>query len=227
MFKTLLVLHALGLAAMLRAEGISEVSSTRVTSEAPAFGPNGKVRLQTSEALVDLHLADGTPSKGDLLVLFDPETQRFLWREGTHSPDMPFELQLRNGIASSPWHALVSSPGRLLWMQANGLSLDIQYSSEKAKDLDDAFTKALSELNSGWVRYYQKAEYPNRKTVEFAGLELRRFIENDDAPNGLMLRIENVQFTDKGYAVTLLGAWKAQVTVGEDLTVKEPFHQLE
>ena len=95
---------------LLPAANVSAVGNTREDGEVPAFSAKGKTTIQTAEALVDVHLAGGTPSKGDFIVLFDPETGRFLWTESTHAPDAPFDLILARGIAGSSHWAMVSSP---------------------------------------------------------------------------------------------------------------------
>ena len=107
------------------------------------------------------------------------------------------------------------------------MTFEVRYSSEIAKDLDDAFSKALADLSSGWEWHYQKAQYLNTKTVDFTQEALGSFLENTSAPTLVVPRIENVEFTKAGYVVTLYGMWRGQVTIGEDLTVKEPFHRLE
>ena len=226
--KTFLALQLLGAMMSVRAADISEVRATRVIGQVPAYSQYGRAfSLQAAEAFVQVPLADGSPAKGDLIVLFDPVTKHFLWRESTRGPKGPFDLVFIGGIPGSPWHGLYSSADSITWWQVPAMYAEIQTSTETAYDLGEAFDQALSELKAGWLQHYSKAEYPNWKKVDFTDKQLRSFLDSPAAPAaGLVPSIEDITRVDNGYRISLRGVWRGEIVIGDDMTVKERFHRV-
>jgi hypothetical protein len=226
--KTTLPAVLLGLTLTLQAADISEVPSSRVTREVPAFSPGGRIQVHGGEALVNVSSSDGTPTKGDLVVLFDPATRRFLWQNFTMSPRGPFDLIYLNALSFDKHQALVSTSDSVAWWRSGDRALEVRASTETAKNLDDAFAKALSDLSAGWETRYAKADYPNRRIVAFRDeAEMRDFAIDPTMPNAASWpTIENVTRVDQGYQITLHGMWFGEVTIGDDLGVKEKFHRV-
>jgi hypothetical protein len=192
---------------ILRADDIGEVAFRRVNREATAFSPDGRVRLQAGGILLYVPYLDGTPTRGDLLVVFDPTTKHYLWRERTHSPRGAFNLELLNGLAGNPWRAFFSSTDSITWWHAWNTDIEVQTSTDVAKDLDDALARALSELRDGWDAHYSKAECPNCRKVDFGeGVDATFWVDPfavSAAPANLLPRIEDINLVDHGYRIRL------------------------
>jgi hypothetical protein len=212
----------------LRAAEISEVPLSRVKRQVPAFSPGGRIQVQGGEALVNVWLADGTPTKGDLVVLIDPSTNRFFWQNFTMSPRRPFDLATLGALVYDKHQAIISMDQSIAWWRSESGAIETRTSTETAESLDDAFVKAVSELRSGWDTRYSKADYPNRKIVAFRNAgDLQDFATDPAMPSAMSWpSIENVVRIGNGFKVTLRGMWFGELTIGDDLVVKEKFHRV-
>jgi hypothetical protein len=228
MSKITLAVISVTSALALWASDISEVPLSRLTREVPAFSAGGRIRLQGGETLVNVSLTDGTPTKGDLVVLFSPVTKRFFWQNFTMSPRRPFDLVSLGVLTYDKHQALVSLDGSIAWWLAQDGAVYIRTSVEVARDLDDAFDKALSELKAGWETRYSKADYPDQKIVRFPKeADMRDFAIDPAAPNAVgWPTIENMTRVPQGFRVTFRGMWYGEVTIGDDLQAKDELHRV-
>ena len=83
---------------LLPAANVSAVGNTREDGEVPAFSAKGKTTIQTAEALVDVHLTDGTPSKGDSIAFL---TRRQVGFSGRNPRTRPTPLSILFSRAES------------------------------------------------------------------------------------------------------------------------------
>jgi hypothetical protein len=233
MSKTVLTMRLLAMACAMQAADITQVSSTRVNGVAPAFSPVGRLKISSAEAMLHVPLADGTPTKGDFLVLFDSDTKRYLWREMTLSPASPWpaDAVLLGALEGTASHAVFSSPDRISYWQIQGATFRVLSSTETARNLDEAFDKSLAELSANW-QDYEKGLY-HTTMIDFGeGLE-RGFLDafrqdpsNRSAAPVMPPGIVDLGRTDNGYRIRLIAAWTGEVTVTDDFQVKERLHRL-
>jgi len=232
--KTFLALQLLWAVCSLRAADFSEVRGTRKIGQVPAFSQYGRVQLPAAEALISVPKTAAAPANTDLMVMFDPATGHFLWFTNNPSPKYPPSLNLIDGVIGTAWDALYSSKDCMTFWHANSEPAVVFTSTSSAFDLNEAFDRSLLELKAGWDRYYSRgAEPPNLQKVALLPLdelERRRFLYDDTKLVGSAVdiaipAIDSITQTEDGYRIRLRARWVAEVVVGNDLKVREPFHR--
>ena len=227
MKKVMLCLNLLFLI-LGHAADITEVPSTRVNGLAPAFSAVGRVQVLATEALVRIPMPDGKITEGDLLVLYDADTKRFLWRP--EAPGVSGDLVLLGVLKGNPQMAVFSSPSSMSWWRVDGTSLVVDVFTDTARTLDEAFAKSLAEFNAGWDSLLNGV-HPYRRTIEFIDKSIQEDLIHDrsklvayayvDGPPAIV----DINRANNQYKVTLKGRWIGETTITEDFQVKERFHR--
>jgi hypothetical protein len=201
------------------------------TANATAFSPNGPIHLKTRQILLSYSRFGVLTTTGELLVLYDPSTNHYLWEAERRLPSDPSRLQILAGIDGNPHVALFSGADGISRWLAGG-ALFVRESAGTASSLDDAFDKAVTEVRE----LLGKKELPlshvlDSKAIHFVEQRQRDFSSNPDwqsaAPNITVPRIESITRVDHGYRLRLRARWTGELTIGDDLTIKEPLHRVD
>ncbi len=230
MFKTTLILLLSG-AAIAQAIDVHEIAFTRAEGDAASFSPSGPTHLRARQVLLTWPAPDGTTVKGELLILFDASTNHYLWKAERRRPADPSRLGILGGINSNAHVALFSGTDSIsIWWATNPLFVD--KSTRTASSLDDAFDKALVELRELLgAKDLPVSHLFDSRYIFFVDPRQWDFWDDPEdysaAPRNTLTRIESITRVDHGYRLRLRARWTGELTIGDDLTVKEPLHRVE
>jgi hypothetical protein len=181
------------------------------------------MEFPTREILVDGNYPSGKPSRGNLLVVFDPSTGHFLWvcdiywanpellREPGRLP--PHELRLTKSMQFNTKALYVYEDHIVAFTMDGGpLGIYVRESAETAKDLDAAENEALRRVNR------ELAAFENDRMHGWRKVELSKHFGHDflsPKDPGLIVglpRLFDVAHNDN-WEIVLEGNWKARVTM--------------
>ena len=230
--KTTLTLPLFAITCCLQGAEITEAPATRVNSLAPAFSAVGRVQIIAAEARLRIPIQGGGASDGDILVLYDTDTRHFLWRaELTHSPGNFDGLMLLSGLKLTPSLAVFSSSESTTWWRAEGTKLVVEVFTETARTLDEAFGKALADLNAG-LGYSTMGSHPDRRTIESADRALEEDFIRDrsssvphaygDGPPAIV----DMRRANNEYTITMRAQWMGETTITDDFQMKTRLHRV-
>jgi hypothetical protein len=141
--RLLLFLLPLSWAWGLYGQPVSKVAFTESQSSVRAFSPAGKIMLSAERVQLDARRQDGKTERSNLIVVYDPETGHYFWRNivlNYPGETTPLYEELNAGSA-----ALYSTPGALLYFGMT-LSLYVEEHSERSDSLDSAESAVLTEI---------------------------------------------------------------------------------
>jgi len=78
--RTLAFLFALSCTLPLAGQTVSKVAFTESKSAVRAFSAYGKTTISVVRAQLDIRRSDGKIKRSNLVVIYDPESGHFLWR---------------------------------------------------------------------------------------------------------------------------------------------------
>lgn len=232
--STILALQVFGLALVCRGADVVEVPSTRVYDVVDVSSPGGKIRLPAATARIAS--PDQQTPTGEILVVFDPGTKHFIWRVRSWagargalnaSPSPGLLKQLHFGSWVPGPHVLYSYGQAFTEWTLDRMTLDVRISTETAADLREAFSMVIAQLRSGGSLEGVQAEHVRQKKIGFGGDSLRDFDRDNflTSPDQLIPGIRSIDRVDDGYRLRLGNMWVGELIIGDDLTIKEPFHR--
>ena len=145
--RLILLTKVLFSARLLASQSVEEVGFTRSTHSMHGFSPKGSVPLSVLRLQVDVHYRDDKVERGDLFVIYDPQTGHYIWLYGALRPDgVPSDLL--SDLESGKWAIYVEEDKIVEFVvQAD---LDIQERGGRAASLDAAGAATLVEMER-WV----------------------------------------------------------------------------
>lgn len=204
-----LLLFLFSLIPTVSAQFIPEEAS-RASQAFNAFTRSGKSTTQARELLVQAWNYEGRPVKGDLFVLFDPQTHYYLWMyaENRARPDE------RHMTGFLTWGASVYITDKALaLMYISPPNLQIRESSRKASTIDDAERQAISALNAQANLIGRNGLWPwPPKLVHLPNLDAAFFAPPMSAADG-PVKIVSISPTSEGLDVTIEGQWQVKLTL--------------
>jgi hypothetical protein len=103
-------------------------------------------------------------------------------------------------------------------------------STETAPDLDRAFDKALRELKDTWDVHKAAPKYSHLSKVDLSDVSLQSFWmdfnSNSSAPFPPP-KIVTIGRVDHEFKIQLSNLWTGEMTIGDDMSIKERFHRVE
>src|SRR5580692_9622288 len=147
---------SLALVGAAHAADVSEVASTRSVDTFPAFSSVGRVNLVAAHSMLSVHLPDGTPRQDELLVLFDPSSEKYLWEHDIVLREDEGRATYFRDRLSTFNSALYADRDGISWFFFSGLNLTVGRSSGEARDLEVAHDQALHELQAHWLDHLER-----------------------------------------------------------------------
>jgi hypothetical protein len=131
---------------LIAQQAVSPVGFSRSTHAIHAFSPSGDVTLQASRQKLDVQYPHGRKERGDMLVVYDPQNGRYLWRYQPGEARFPDASFLHAFEAGD--EAVYATPSAL-WDFRMNAELNIKEETERAGGLDDAERLSIEEIKRG------------------------------------------------------------------------------
>jgi hypothetical protein len=122
---------------------VSKIAFSESQSSVRAFSPAGQTTLPAVRLQLDARRPDGRTERSNLIVVYDPETGHYFWRNivlNHPGETISFYEELDAG-----WAALYSTPSALLFFGMTQ-SLYIEQHSERSGSLDSAESAVITEI---------------------------------------------------------------------------------
>jgi hypothetical protein len=215
----------------LSATEVMEVPGSRVNTDVPVWSPHGIVRLPAAGTHITVRLNSGRLLKGNLAVVYDPDTHRFFWSGyniATWDASDEASYIVYNWRSDLTVSGLFTSPDRITqWCAREGESLEVWTSTLTADSLDRAMDIALSYFRSSDGLSDAKLKHMSQRFIRFEDPGPRPLAQLGFGYPGCC-KIEAIDPVDHGYRLRLRSKlYVGELVVGDGLEIKEPFRRLE
>lgn len=191
---------------------VTPVPSTEQQEVVPAFAPYGATTLPAVhvnlDLLVKLKDAEDKKERGDLLVVYDPQTLYYIWR---YTP-----IESATASNSAIFLDAIKAGGEAFYAGANGLwnfsfggGLGVQVGRQRLANLDAAERAAIDEVRRGPFNDWGYGE--RVKNVELVKALGRDFFIAPLSPVYHAQRIMSISQQDGNWKLVLRSRWDAEV----------------
>ena len=222
--KLVIIVYALPNIAMAASGELRSIPSARTEQAISAYTPIGPMLLPAREILVEGKYPDGKPALGNLLILFDPASSRFLWSchtfwaptglRGVHGPLPPHKLHLMGSLQNGQAAVYADMEHLTVFWFSLNVEVYVRESSGKADSLNDAEKQALQEATN-LLSILENNQMYGWKTVSLSKELGRDFTSPKDSVLPGSARFFGVARKDDHWQIILKGQWKEQITLDD------------
>jgi len=123
--------------------GVTKNALTSTRAAVDVFSPEGRRTLPAVRSWLDIRFANGKTQRGDLVVLYDPETKHYLW---LFAPENPGKLGFLPDLQLGAMGVYSSPAGMVMFCMPTDLS--VREFTKSASSLDEAEQLSIAEIES-------------------------------------------------------------------------------